>query len=377
MSQIRTLDEFERRFREGIGVPLPLRPWRTMSEEYAWRFGDGVGDHNPLYRDPAYARNSRFHSLMMHPAFVMTNGGGMVPAIWGNMRQHDVSTEHLTMLYAGAEVEWYEPVFAGDKIRVIESAHDVKRISTRQIEQALLTTGEAQYWNQRSQLVARVLCQMIRFENEGLNVESTHDQDEDGPTVRIAPDPLVWQRERRGGTPRFWEDVTEGESIPELPKGTYTQSELYLFSYGAGGTNRVPQMAEGTIDMGAGGRADPEYARKHRAQATTFDYGFQRISWLIQAATDWMGDHGELVRLTSRITRPNLLFDTNTITGRVKRTYAEDGRHYVDLELANHNQRDVVTATAVATVALPRAGELPDHSLLFSETGPIEAGIYG
>jgi acyl dehydratase len=376
MTQIRTLDDFERAYRDGLGKPLPLRPWRTITEEYIGRLSNGVGDYNPLYRNAAYASAGRFHTLVATPALVTASAGGTVAAIWGNIPQRDVPSEDLTMLYAGAEVEWFAPMYAGDRIRVIERPFSVERISTRQLPNALLTTGLAEVWNSRSELVATVHCQMIRFENKGFAVESTHD-DAERPQVRVAPDPLVHQRVRRGGEPRYWASVTEGEAIPELPKGTYTQTELYAFSYGSGGATRVPEMEGDTIDMGAGGRADPEYARKHRGQASTFDFGFQRICWLTQAATDWMGDHGDLVRLKARIRRPNLLFDTNTIYGRVARKYRDGDHGLVDVEIENRNQRDEVTATATATVRLPDEGGIEDHDLLFTETGTLEVGVYG
>ena len=91
--------------------------------------------------------------------------------------------------------------------------------------------------------------------------------------------------------------------------------------------------------MGAGGRADPEYARQARAQSASFDFGPQRICWLTQAVTDWMGDHGTLVRMEARLRRPNLVGDTNTVRGTVARTYRdEDEACYAEVEVENVNQ---------------------------------------
>jgi hypothetical protein len=77
--------------------------------------------------------------------------------------------------------------------------------------------------------------------------------------------------------PLFWEDVKVGEALPELPKDTYTLSELYTFAYGAKRISRVAHVSGDTIGMGAGGRADRAYARKHPAQANMFDFGFRTI----------------------------------------------------------------------------------------------------
>ena len=51
----------------------------------------------------------------------------------------------------------------------------------------------------------------------------------DHHTGRVqAPDPLVWERERRGAETLYWQDVEEGDEIPQLDKGAYTVTELFL-----------------------------------------------------------------------------------------------------------------------------------------------------
>src|SRR5687768_12709413 len=68
-AKIRTLDEFEAEYKAGLGEPLSPRPWRTITEEWLERFGDGVGDFNPLWRDSNYANKSRFGGLVASPLF--------------------------------------------------------------------------------------------------------------------------------------------------------------------------------------------------------------------------------------------------------------------------------------------------------------------
>jgi hypothetical protein len=118
---------------------------------------------------------------------------------------------------------------------------------------------------------------MLRFPDPDprTGVESSPPSQAANP--QVAPDPLVWNRTCRGSEPRYWDTVSSGDAIPDLPKGTYTTTELYLFSHSALSTRRARYVDEGTIDMGAGGRADPEYARKARAQSSSFDFGPQRM----------------------------------------------------------------------------------------------------
>jgi acyl dehydratase len=373
--KITTIDEFEAAYKARLGEPMPpRRPWRTVSEEWLARYADGAGDYNPLYRDPAYAQSGPYHDLVAPPGFIFSINFGANASIWGHIPEADVSMRDLTILYIGATAELLRPIWLGDRVRSIETPTDIRRTTTRQLGEALICTGTTEYWNSRRELVARLTNQMLRFPNPGVGVKSSSVASESGP--RIAPDPLVWQRARRGPEPRYADTVSTGDTIPELPKGTFTTTELYLFTHGALSTRRAHHVDEGTIDMGAGGRADPEYARQARAQSGSFDFGPQRICWLTQAVTDWMGDHGKLLRIEARLHRPNLIGDTNAVRGTVVRTYSDGAQACADVEVQNVNQSGVVTASGLATVALPARGSVPAHELLFAPTVEDTAGIY-
>lgn len=109
----------------------------------------------------------------------------------------------------------------------------------------------------------------------------------------------------------------------------------------------------GTIDFGGGGRADPGYAQRSRAQQGQFDYGPQRVCWVSQVVTDWMGDNATLKKLKVAVRHPNIVGDTNTVKRKVRNTYVENSEHLADIEVANKNQSGLGTAIGIATVALP------------------------
>ncbi|GAB2843626.1 MaoC family dehydratase N-terminal domain-containing protein [Actinocorallia aurea] len=375
MSRIKTLDDFEKEYREGLGRPMAPRPWREVTTEWLRRHSEGAGDYNPLYRDRDYADGARFHSLIGSPSFLFSIDFGANASIWGHIPQDEVAMKDLSILYLGADITWLRPVWLGDRVRSIETPVGVRRRRMPQLGEALVCSGQTEYYNHRGELVARMTNHMLRFANPGKGVAAApangHRQ--------VAPDPLVWERSRRGETVLYWEDVREGEALPELAKGTYTTSELYLFSLGSLTISRSRKTDEGTIDMGAGGRADPEYARKNRAQAASFDYGPQRITWLCQMVADWMGDWGDLLSLSAKLRRPNLIGDTNTVVGSVTRVYTEDGEGRADVRVAVVNQDSVETATAEATVRLPRrdSGEPREPELLWSAEAVAAPTMYG
>lgn len=373
MSRITTLEEFEKRYSEGLGRPLVLREWKEVTPEWLHRHGEGAGDYNPLHRDPGHAAASRFHGLVAGPSFLFSIDFGATASIWGHIPEAEVSMSDLSILYLGADISWLAPIHVGDRVRSVQTPVEVRRTESRQLGEALVCSGRTDYYTHRGDLVATMTNHMLRFPNPGQGVESSRPT----PHQQVAPDPLVWERVRRGAEPLHWEDVTEGDELPDLPKGTYTTTELYLFSHGTLTIGRSRAVDEGTIDMGAGGRADAEYARRSRAQATTFDYGPQRIAWLAQAVGDWMGDDGELMSMSAQLRRPNLIGDTNTVTGRVLGRREEDGDGLVDVRVAVVNQDGAETAVATAVVRLPRAGEVRQEHPVFGPTTVIgEGGSY-
>jgi hypothetical protein len=98
---------------------------------------------------------------------------------------------------------------------------------------------------------------------------------------------------------------------------------------------------------------DPEFA-KRSGNATTFDYGRMRETWLIHLCTDWMGDDAWLWKLDCQFRAFNHVGDTQWLRGTVVRKYlAEGGRPAVDLDLRAENQRGVPTTPGHATILLP------------------------
>ena len=84
-----------------------------------------------------------------------------------------------------------------------------------------------------------------------------------------------------------------------------------------------------------------------------FDYGPQRVCWLSQIVTDWMGDDGTLKQLKASIRHPNVVGDTNTVHGEVTAKRVVNGEHLVELQVRNVNQSGLPTALGTALVALP------------------------
>ena len=357
---IETIDEFETEYNKGIGTILPHRPSKEANLDNIRRFGDGVGDYNPLWRDPAHAAASRFGMMTAPPPFLYSVTLGVVAGETGAIDRRRVNTRYLPVNYAGAEIDFVRPIWLGDRITAQEQVGETMRKRSRRIGPINFNTGLVTFTNQRQETVATIKTLMARYENTGHTLEYDRtpkgDGDAQAESVIEPADPLVWERERRGAQTRYWEDVAEGEPIPSLKKGTYSVTELFLFTHGVLGTGRASRgalEAEGSADLGGGGRFDSEHAQKRRNMPGQFDYGPQRVCWLSQIVTDWMGDDGTLKKLNASIRHPNVVGDTNTVHGEVAKKMIEGDEHLVEVQVRNVNQSGLPTALGTAIVALP------------------------
>ena len=353
---ITALDEFEAEYRKGIGFELAARGGREASIDNIRRFGDGVGDYNPLYRDPRYAAESRFGTVVAPPIFIYGASLGIALAINGAINGRRLSSSHFPMNYAGGVIEFHRTIWPGDRIFATERVVDIHRKHSRRIGDFVLCEAAIEYHNQRKELVATKTTLMARYQNLGGGRTISYDREKKTQVIEESPDPLVFERKRRGNETRYFEDVTLGEEMPPLHKGTYTVTELFLFTHGVVGTGRSPRAAleaEESKDLGGGGRFDEEHARNRRNMPGQFDWGPQRACWLAQMATDWMGDDGTLKRMETRVRHPNVVGDTNTVFGKVASKTTAGGEHLVELDIYNENQAGLATAESRVTVALP------------------------
>jgi hypothetical protein len=175
----------------------------------------------------------------------------------------------------------------------------------------------------------------------------------------------------RGADPRWWEDVTEGDTVGPMVKGPLTVTDMVCWHVGMGmglygvkplrlgyhNRTRIPRFfqrdALNVPDVMQRVHWDPEFARRS-GNPTTFDYGRMRETWLIHLCTDWMGDDAWLWKLDCEFRRFNYVGDTQTLSGTVTRRYLAEGeRPAIDIDLTMTNQRGEVTTPGHATMLLP------------------------
>ncbi|MEX0666131.1 MAG: MaoC family dehydratase N-terminal domain-containing protein [Acidimicrobiia bacterium] len=378
----RITDEGIARLRARIGVPEPhpqpphylapgLDSFRHVAEAY--------GDDNPLWWDPEYAAQTRWHEPIAPPPMV---GGDTligedevaeVPAGQAELMKGD-PLRGVHAYYASSVREWWAPLRAGQRVwrrnALVGALDKESEFAGRAVHE---WTAQV-FRTDNGTILSGQYKNMIRTERE-----QARERKKEAPPViepydeqSLAPIEEQYAREApRGAEPRWWDDVSEGDEVGPLVKGPLTVTDMVCWHVGMGmglygvkplrlaweNRQRIPRFYHrddlGIPDVMQRVHWDPEFARR-AGNPTTFDYGRMRETWLIHLCTDWMGDDAWLWRLDCEFRKFNYVGDTQWLRGRVTRKYlAEGDRPAVDLDLEAENQRGEQTTPGHATVLLP------------------------
>ena len=346
------LDDFERDFKKGIGIDIDLTPYRFVVEatrDNIKNFADAVGDANPLWINEDYARKSRFGGITAPPTFLYNINHGSGPA---TSPPGVPPAMGLALLYAGAELEFFHPIRLGDEFTVKGRAVEISRKLSQSLGPMLFTTGEAYYYNQKKELIGIIRTTTCRFKPPEKQAVKFDRESKPGIQVK-SPDLLAYERQRRGAEPRFWEDVAVGmEMTPPLEKGLLTMMEIIRFGLYVSPMPRRIERKRELMEIGF----SREAMQKRAGLENASDYGPQRVCWLGQFVTDWMGDDGTLKKFSCQVRHPSIMGDINIVKGKVKDKRIENGEYLVECEIWVENQAGLVTSPGQATVALPSKG---------------------
>ncbi len=364
--------------RAKIGRQFATTPRNTHAcEDLIRHFADALGDPNPLWRDADYARRTRYGSIVAPPYFLATfGGGGVMQGLRG-----------VYTILAGHSWEFYKPVFPDDKITSDCVFAELEEKSGGFAPYWLLEHYDSRYYNQRGEVVGLCRGSMGRVEMRHISrgsagrektEEKTEEKRSEGGKLQL---PHPWSMEEltqiedemmaepiRGSTPRYWEDVQEGEDLPVLVKGPLRITDMIIwamavspwqaFALSVKDLREKPGLAFIHPDSHAREQGGLVHIDKVTAQASGFPhayaFGNQELGWFTQQLTDWMGDDGWLKKVSGQYRRFVFISDVNRFQSKVARKYIDDeDEPCVDIESTAINQRGEKTLIGKATVVLP------------------------
>ena len=371
----RITDEGIEALRSRIGVPVldrEPRRWTQVTKDAVKIWALGCGDSNPLFLDREYAKNTRWGGLIapgtiLHSAG-LNQGRELTAREMEEGRGGGLPGVHSW--HSGEEFEWYLPMREGDKIFYVDYVADVQEKRGQMAGRQILSTTETVFYNQRGEVTCKQVTLRMRAERDNARETGKYKHD---PHVwtdeELAEIDAAYEREKpRGGEPRYWEDVEVGEELPAMVRGPFTATDAVAW-----------KMAWGEAFVRTG-KHSYEYRKHHpRAYAKNwqnipdipervhwehdfarevgvpgyYDYGPQRVSWMGNLMTNWMGDDGWLKMLSAQVRRFNVEGDVQWYKGTVTDKQEADGEYSVECEIWAENQRGEITAPGRAIVLLP------------------------
>lgn len=363
------LSDLRKRF--GVKIENTVEPWcYEATRDNIRHYAHGIGDDNPLWCDPEYAKNTKYRGIIAPPSFLFALSRIVSGYVGGLPGVH--------AMFAGVDFNWYEPIYRNDEISTEAYLKDLIEYQTRFAGRAFRQIYHVSFFNQRGNMVAEGDSWCFRTDrdearergqkyNHIKNKRKVYTDEE----IRV-----IWDKykneEVKGAVPRYWEDVKVGDKLPEIVKGPMTVTGFIAYAQGWGGLYiRAHKLAyklqnghpAAGIKNSYGIPDCPERVHWEAEMAQrvgvpeAYDYGPERCSWASHLITNWMGDDGFLRNLKAEVRRHNPAGDTIYIRGEVIKKYKEGDKKLVDINIHGEQQDGELSLKGTATVILPSRDE--------------------
>ena len=325
-----------------------------------------IGDLDPKWTDAGYASATRFGGITAPPSIIY----GIDLRSIGSR----VGLPGIHSFFAGADHEFYLPIRRNDAISLKVVFTGLIEKKSRFAGRMFQQVSECTFTNQDGEVIARTWPWGMRTERTEGSSRGKYKDLELGHYTQADIDKIseTYSHEHelvRGAKTRYFDDVEVGEVLGPFIRGPWTPTISINFLHAHGGMflqshafwydyiRRHPKAAlpneMGIPEGPVRGHWDSDFARKVGVRAA-YDYGPERLSWLMTLCTYWCGDDGWLKKIRAEVRGFNLVGDLTTVQGRVVDTTDEGDTGTAHVEITATDQRDIVTASATAQIALPK-----------------------
>ena len=227
-------DEWVTEWEDRIGVDLRVSNVfnQNVSYEAIRNFANGIGDSNPLYRDPEYAKKTRYQALVASPSWV-----GSVFPHWVLQGLPGVHADH-----SASEWEFLRPIYVNDKITPKSKFVGIDTRTSKFAGKTIFEYQRFEYWNQRDELVSRGHCMLVRYERQTAKQQTAEGKGKYDhievphpwtPEEQARVDEDCLAEEIRGSKTRYWEDVNIGDELTPVVKGIFGLTDMIGYCVGA------------------------------------------------------------------------------------------------------------------------------------------------
>lgn len=112
-------------------------------------FAAAIGDDNPVYYDPEYAKKTKFGGILAPPTFTTTK------SFWrsGGTNQEIAGLDNRYVLHGEEEYEYYAPILAGDTLICKGRITDAYEKPGKRGGKMIFVVFEFDFFNQRNEKV--------------------------------------------------------------------------------------------------------------------------------------------------------------------------------------------------------------------------------
>ena len=369
-------------------------PW-VLTEPVIKAYAASIGDDNPLYTDPEYAKSGP-HGCLIAPGTALIIARN---AMWHGARR--VGGWPIANFHSGTAWEFFDVLRVGTGFKTSSVGKEIIEKPGAHGNLFFFIT-DVNYWDMRGDLLGKCYGTLIMVPREEMGTGRAMSVERLGERMmyeRNVPKlnaeqveeilDLMEKSKPRGKEVLYWEDVNEGDKLPTFIVPPWTDQDWTATGFIRNGPGRGYQF-EGGHKMrrhiqheGPGGFAYTHPVSRwpwsaadehgdalmaaYRGQALPFDWGGQRSQIPQALMSNWMGDNGFIRRLQMALRRPFYYSDIGLYNGTVTKKFTEvqkgepgegavDGErtyYAVGIKYEGRNQEDQVFVQGTSTVYLP------------------------
>ncbi len=370
-------EEAVKKLTNRVGRVFPIeQPYlRYINQDSITHLARSIGDDNPLYVDPAYAKTTRFGKLVAPPAILYA-------LAWGSWDlRHGQGLPGVHGFHSGDRWKLYRPILEGDVLHATKELVKAEPLEGRFAgNKMFMQEDKICYYNQNDELVAVQFFPVIRAEREEAKSRGKY-SDKKKATYS---DEEITQLDNefeaevaRGGTPRLWDDVEVGETMDPVVKGPLTLPDMVAWLMAIGSPHvrtgkywveyrkSSPKIAVKDPETGIPQAVErvhwDDYMAAEAGMPASYDYGSQRGGYALYWGTNWVGDDGWVAEMDYQFRGFFYKGDIFHIRGEIvdKWRGAKTGTGYVKAKFSSITQRgdDIMPGTAI--FALPTSSDGP------------------
>ena len=365
----------------------------VLTEANVKAYARNIGDDNPLYTDPEYAKTGPYGCLVAPgPALLLSRN-----SMWHGARVERPGGWPLANFHSGSAWEFFDVLRVGTGFKTSSTAREmIEKPGSR--GNLFLFVTDVYYWDMRGDLLGKNYGTLIMIPREEMGTSRTMSVDRLGERMLYDRQAATYDKEKveeiidlmansrpRGKEILYWEDVEVGDKLTPVALPPFTDQDMgaanvlptgmraynfeaghHLRKQGIHGAYGHPHPLT-RWPWGGGDEHGDALMAAYRGIPLPFDHGRHRSQIAQQLMSNWMGDYGFIRRLQMALRRPMYYSDTSTYTGEVVKKFTEvqggeEGKgaapgkstyYAVGIRYECRNQDDLLQVQGTSAVYLP------------------------